>query len=98
MLNYKINVLDALKKAGYTTTDIKKKKLLAQRTMQALREEEIVGPVALNHICCLLNMQPGDILEYVKDEDDLLPSRKLKPIAKSKTTQTEDADKGKSHS
>lgn len=65
MLIYKIDVLNALKEAGYTTTRLRKEKLLNESAIQYLREGKPVGPVPLNQICRLLDMQPGNIIKYV---------------------------------
>jgi len=67
MLKYKINVLKELKKAGYNSTVILEKRLFAQRAMQSLRENKMIGTTSLNRICHLLNLQPGDIIEYVDE-------------------------------
>ncbi|MGN1339339.1 MAG: helix-turn-helix domain-containing protein [Oscillospiraceae bacterium] len=66
-IKYKINVLDALKKAGYSTYRLRKEKILAESTMQKFRDGEIVTADNLALVCSLLNCQPGDILEYVPD-------------------------------
>lgn len=67
MLVYKINVLESLKEAGYTTTRLRKEKLLGEAAIQSLRQSEMVGIIALEKICKLLDMQPGDIIKYIKD-------------------------------
>ncbi len=66
-LNYKIDVLTALKNAGYTTYKIRKEKLLSESTVQKLRNKQPVAWENIAAICKLLNCQPGDILEYEKD-------------------------------
>jgi putative transcriptional regulator, XRE family len=66
-LNYKIDVLTALKNAGYTTYKIRKEKLLSESTVQKLRNKQPVAWENIATICKLLNCQPGDILEYEKD-------------------------------
>lgn len=66
MLVYKVDVLEMLKKAGYNTTRLRKEKLLNESAIQYLREGRPVGAKALDSICALLDMQPGNILEYVK--------------------------------
>lgn len=63
-LNYKIDVLTALKNAGYTTYKIRKEKLLSESTVQKLRNKQPVAWENIATICKLLNCQPGDILEY----------------------------------
>ncbi len=69
MLTYKINVLEALKEAGYNTTKLRKEKLLNESAIQYLREGKPVGAKALDNICMLLDMQPGNILKYVENEN-----------------------------
>lgn len=64
MLAYKFNVIDALKAAGYNSTRILKENILSQSAMQKLRTGEMVGIKTLEQLCSLLNMQPGDIIEY----------------------------------
>ena len=65
---YKIDVIAALKSAGYNTNTIRKEKLLSEGTLQSLREGKYISMDAISKICKLLNCQPGDILEYVDDE------------------------------
>ena len=64
-LQYKINVLAALKEKGYNTNKIKTKKLLSQSTLQKLREGKGVAWENLEKICELLECQPADLIEYV---------------------------------
>ena len=66
MLVYKIDVLESLKEAGYTTTRLRKEKLLNESAIQYLREGKPVGAKALDDICRLLDMQPGNIIKYVE--------------------------------
>ena len=68
-IRYKINVLAELKAIGYSTYRLRKEKIFGERTMQKFRKGEIVNAENLGVICKLLNCQPGDIMEYV-DEDD----------------------------
>lgn len=66
MIVYKIDVLESLKEAGYTTTRLRKEKLLNESAIQYLREGKPVGAKALDNICRLLDMQPGNIIKYVE--------------------------------
>lgn len=68
MFTYKIDVLDTLKESGYNTTRLRKEKLLGENAIQSLRKNEMVGIIALEKICMLLDMQPGNIIKYVEDE------------------------------
>ena len=70
MLKYKIDVLDTLKESGYTTTKLRKEKLLGENAIQSLRHGEMVGIIALDKICTLLDMQPGNIIKYVENEQE----------------------------
>lgn len=66
-LRYKIDVLGALKAAGYNTTKIRKDQLLSESTLQKLRTGEGVAWKNIETICRLLECQPGDFMEYTKD-------------------------------
>ena len=68
MIKYKIDVLRALKNTGFTTYRLRKDKILGEATIQKLRNFELVSWENINTICKLLNCQPGDMMEYVKDE------------------------------
>ena len=68
MLVYKIDVLETLKEAGYNTTRLRKEKLLNESAIQYIREGKPVGAKALNTICKLLDMQPGNIIKYIEED------------------------------
>ncbi|MEY8355459.1 helix-turn-helix transcriptional regulator [Lachnospiraceae bacterium 54-53] len=68
MIKYKFDILKSLKEAGYNTNRIRKEKLLSESTLQYLREGKPVGTSALDSICKLLDMQPGNIIKYVEYE------------------------------
>lgn len=68
MLVYKIDVLETLKEAGYNTTKLRREKLLNESAIQYLREGKPVGAKALDNICMLLDMQPGNILKYIEND------------------------------
>lgn len=69
MLKYKINVLQELKKAGFSTYRIRGEKILAEGTMQRLRSGSTAISVdSLGILCNLLQCQPGDILEWIPEE------------------------------
>ena len=67
-LHYKIDVLSALHAAGYNTYRIAQSGLFSSTVMQKFRTGEIVSPANLSKLCYVLNMQPGDILEYIPDD------------------------------
>lgn len=68
-IQYKINVLKALKEAGYDTDRLRREKLLGVTTIQGLCIGKMVSHVSLGTVCRLLQCQPGDILEYVQEEE-----------------------------
>lgn len=70
MLVYKIDVLSSLKEAGYTTTRLRKERLLNESAIQYIREGKPVGAKALNNICMLLDMQPGNIIKYIEEKHE----------------------------
>ena len=67
-LKYKIDILAALKLAGYSTYRLQKDNLLSQSTIQKLRDKEPISWANIEKISKLLNCQPGDILEYDESE------------------------------
>lgn len=69
-IKYKIDVLAALKAAGYSTYKLRKDKILAESTLQQFRNGDIVSTENLARVCELLNCQPGDVLEYVPTDKE----------------------------
>lgn len=67
MFTYKIDVLESLKEEGYSTSRIRKERLLSEGTLQAIRRGEVVGIKSLEKICELLDMQPGNIIKYIEN-------------------------------
>lgn len=68
-LRYKINVLAALRDAGYSTGRIRKEKIIGEQMVQKIREGKMPSWTVLEFICKTLNLQPGDIIEYVPPEE-----------------------------
>ena len=66
-VKYKMDILSALKEAGYSTYKLRKEKLLGESVLQQIRDGVPVSWANLGRICTLLDCQPGDLLEYVKD-------------------------------
>lgn len=64
-VKYRIEILPALKEAGYNTTRLRREKLLGESTIQQIRKGELVSWGNISRICEMLDCQPGDILEYV---------------------------------
>lgn len=72
MIRYKVDIIEKLKEAGYSTYRLQKEKLLATTTLVKLRNGKTTITVeSLNAICDMLECQPGDLLEWypAKEED-----------------------------
>ena len=67
-LEFKIDILEALKNKGYTTYTLRKENLLSQSTIQKLREGKGLAWENIERLCSLLDCQPADIMEYVKED------------------------------
>lgn len=68
-LKYKIDVLSALKKKGYSSYRLAKDNILSSSSIQKLRKGEVLGADGLTLLCKLLECQPGDILEFEEDHN-----------------------------
>lgn len=63
-------LFERLKQYGYNFTVIRKEGIISESTLTAIR----TGKGGLSHknidkLCRLLECQPNDIMEYVKDQD-----------------------------
>lgn len=71
MLEYKIDVIKELEQVGINSTKAKKTGVFAQTTMRKFREGDTnISLDNLNRLCCVLEMQPRDILRYVETCED----------------------------
>lgn len=68
-IKYRIDVLAELKKCGYSTYKLRQDKIFGERTIQKIRQGEIVNAENLAILCQLLSCQPGDILEYIIESE-----------------------------
>lgn len=66
-LVYKIDVLSALKERGYNTTRLRKEKILAESTIQKLRDNNPISWANIAQICELLDCQPDFFLESINE-------------------------------
>lgn len=69
MFRYKIDVLNALKEAGYTTTKIRQEGVLSESTLTNIRAGKPIGINALDNVCNILECQISDIMEHIPDKD-----------------------------
>ena len=71
LLEYKIDIIEELKKAGVNTTIAKETGVFGQSTMRKFRENDTsISLDNLNRLCCILEMQPRDIIRYIETVDD----------------------------
>ena len=70
MFVYRFDVLFELKEKGFTTTKLRREKLLGENAIQSLRRGDMVGIIALEKICKMLDMQPGSIIKYVESGEN----------------------------
>lgn len=71
MLQYKIDVILELAKVGINTTVAKKSGIFGQDTMRKFRNGDTkISLEVLNRLCCVLEMQPRDIIKFVETDED----------------------------
>ena len=68
MIVYK-NVFEKMKEAGYSTSVIRKEKLIPEGSMQNIREGKLVNLKTIDTICRLSGCRVGELIEYVPDEN-----------------------------
>lgn len=68
---FKKNILDELKNKGYTTYILQKKVGIPSAITTKLKKNDAMtfNMETIYKICTLLDCQPGDILEYVPDDE-----------------------------
>lgn len=54
---------------GLTSYRIRKEKIISESTLQNIREDKRITTDAIAALCAALDCQPGDILEYVPEEE-----------------------------
>lgn len=71
MLEYKINVISELERVGINTTVARKTGIFGQETMRKFRNGDTsISLDNLNRLCCVLEMQPRDIIRYIETDAD----------------------------
>ena len=68
-MRYKVDVMAVLKEAGYNTNRIRKEKIMGEAMLQKIRDGQMVSWAALGTLCSLLDCQPGDLIEFIKDSE-----------------------------
>ena len=65
-------LLKLLADNGYTSYKIKKEKLIGQATFQAIKNGTGgLDAKSLAKLCAVFHCQPGDLMEYVEDEQEV---------------------------
>ena len=64
---YKVNIMDKLKEKGYSSTRLRREKLLGESYMSQIRRGDMISWAALDTVCTLLECQIGDIIDHVAD-------------------------------
>ena len=57
--------MDKLKEKGYSSTRLRREKLLGESYMSQLRRGDMISWAALDMVCTLLECQPGDLIEHI---------------------------------
>lgn len=67
-LQYSIDVLAALKEAGYSQNKLITEKILGAGTLTKLRRNQPVNWEVIEKLCGLLLCQPSDFLEWTPED------------------------------
>lgn len=70
-LQYKIDILAHLKEKGYSTFRLRQDHLLSEGAIQSVRTGAPISWSNLGRLCDLLDCQPGDIIEYKKENQEV---------------------------
>ena len=67
-IRYKVNIMEKLKEAGYSSYRIRNEKMIGERALQQIRQGDLVSWAVMCKLCELLQCQPGDLVEYQEGE------------------------------
>lgn len=70
MWRYKIDVLKELSNKGYTSTKMRKDKIISQATLQNIRQGKGITTDTINTLCIILKCQPSDIIEVTPTDEE----------------------------
>lgn len=71
LLQYKIDVMQQLKEVGITFTSCRENKVFSQGTLMRFRKGNAnIDAETLNRLCCILELQPKDIIRYKEEPED----------------------------
>ena len=66
---YKVDVVEKLKEAGYSSYRIRKEATINQAALQKLREGKMIAWDQFDIVCGLLKCQPGELIEHISNEE-----------------------------
>lgn len=67
MIRYK-NVFEKMKEAGYSTSVIRREKLIPEGSLQNIRDGKLVNLKTIDTICRLSGCSIEELIEYIPDE------------------------------
>jgi len=62
-------LIDLLNRKGMTRDDLRKKTGISSATMTRISKNECISLKVIESICKELNCQPGDIMEYIPEDN-----------------------------
>lgn len=72
-IKYKVDIIGALKAAGYNSTRIRQEHIMGESMLHKIRSGQLMSWATLDKVCQLLSCQPGDLLEFVDLSDSDFP-------------------------
>lgn len=60
-------LFELMNEKGLTTYRIRKEKIISESALQSLRTGKSVSMDTIDRLCKALDVQPGDILEYIPE-------------------------------
>lgn len=69
MIIYK-DILGQLSAAGWSTYRLQKEKQISNGTIIQIRAGKPISTTTIDTICSLCDCQPGDLMEYVPEQQD----------------------------
>lgn len=63
-------LIKMMQAAGITSYTIKRDKIIGQATYKKIMEGGDIDTRTITKLCKVLNCQPGDIMEYVEEQDN----------------------------
>ena len=62
-------LMDLMKKKGLSTYRIRQENIISQSALTAIKNGKSVTIETIAKLCKVLNCQPGDIMEYVEEQE-----------------------------